>query len=295
MNALLIRNADMFGRTRKEIRIIPKLEENLWNVEVDREQMNQVFLNLFVNAWQAMPDGGDLYLQTSNHLVDDNLALHRKILPGRYIKINVTDNGKGIDEKIKPRIFDPFFTTKRMGKGNGLGLASAYGILKNHRGTISVYSEKGCGTTFSIYLPASDKAIEKEPFPVKEEIVKGNELILLIDDETMVIDVGKQMLERLGYRILTAGSGQAALDILRDRQTEIDLVILDMIMPGTKGSELFDQIKEMTPDLRVLLSSGYSLSGQATEILDRGCDGFIQKPFGMKELSQKIKEILGKN
>ena len=292
MNTLLLKSAEMFARTHKEIRVITKLEENLWPVEVDRGQMNQVLLNLYVNAWQAMPNGGDLYLHTSNVVMDENNALSKSITPGRCNKISITDTGVGMDETIKSRIFDPFFTTKSKGRGTGLGLASAYGIIQNHAGTISVYSEPGQGTTFTIYLPATDRQVEADSVPV-EDLSKGDELILLIDDEPMVLEVGQQMLEKLGYEVITADSGRMALEILNTRHDDIDLVILDMIMPEISGGETFNRIRQMAPKLKVLLSSGYSINGQAIEILRRGCDGFIQKPFGLNDLSKRIRAVLG--
>ena len=291
MNTLLVKSAEMFARTHKEIRVITKLEENLWPVEVDRGQMNQVLLNLYVNAWQAMPNGGDLYLQTSNVVMDENNVLSKSINPGRCNKISITDTGVGMDEAIKSRIFDPFFTTKSKGRGTGLGLASAYGIIQNHAGTISVYSEPGQGTTFTIYLPATDRKVEADSVPA-EDLSKGDELILLIDDEAMVLEVGQQMLEKLGYEVITADSGRMALEILNTRHDDIDLVILDMIMPEISGGETFNRIRQMAPKLKVLLSSGYSINGQAIEILRRGCDGFIQKPFGLDDLSKKIRAVL---
>jgi two-component system cell cycle sensor histidine kinase/response regulator CckA len=293
MNRLLEQSAEMFGRARKEIRIIFRLETNLWPVEVDRGQINQVLLNLYVNAWQAMPRGGDLYLQTGNLIVDQDFALSKEISPGRYIKMSIADTGVGMDETTKARIFDPFFTTKTMGRGTGLGLASAYGIIKNHSGTINVYSEVGHGTTFTIYLPASNTVVEAES-PTSAELVNGEGLILLVDDEAMVLEVGMQMLEKLGYKVITAESGNIALDILKTRYADIDLIILDMIMPEIGGGQTFDRIKQMAPESKVLLSSGYSINGQAVEILRRGCDGFIQKPFGLTDLSHKIREVLSR-
>ncbi len=291
MNSLLEQIAEMFGRTHKEIRIIKKMEENLWPVEVDRGQMHQVLLNLFVNAWQAMPGGGDLYLQTGNVVVDENFALSKEMDAGRYVRIAIADGGVGIDASIKARIFDPFFTTKAKGRGTGLGLASAYGIIKNHSGSIDVYSEVGQGSTFTIYLPASEKEAEAETVPAPA-LTRGSEAILLVDDEQMVLEVGSIMLEKLGYTVVTADSGQKALEIMKSRPDEIDLIILDMIMPETGGGETFDQLKRIAPDSNVLLSSGYSISGEAVEILKRGCNGFLQKPFNLHSLSQKIREIL---
>ncbi len=291
MNLLLEQSSEMFGRTRKEIRIIKKLEPDLWAVEVDRGQINQVLLNLYVNAWQAMPNGGELYIETENMPIDENLTPLSELSPGKYVKTSITDTGVGMDETIRSRIFDPFFTTKEMGRGTGLGLASSYGIIKNHNGAIRVYSEIGKGSTFTIYLPASTRKIEPEE-KLTTRLEGGDQLILMVDDETLVLEVGEKMLEKLGYRVLMARSGQEALEIFERHRDQIDLIILDMVMPDMGGSETFDKIRDIKPDANVLLSSGYSLNGQAIRILNKGCRGFIQKPFSLHELSQKLKEIL---
>ena len=293
LNVLTENSSQMFGRTHKEINIYTKYQEDIWTVEVDQSQIEQVLLNLYINAWQSMPGGGDLYLKTENITLDENYVKLLNIEPGRCVRISVTDTGVGMEEKTRQRIFDPFFTTKEMGRGTGLGLASAYGIIKNHKGIINVYSQKGQGTTFSIYLPVT----EKKPIEEKDldkEVLKGSETILLVDDEAIIIDVSKRMLEKLGYKIVIARSGREAVEIYKDNRTKIHIVILDMIMPGTGGSEAYDKLKEINPDIKVLLSSGYSINGKAREILDRGCNGFIQKPFNLKQLSQKIREILDK-
>lgn len=290
MNELVKKSSDMFGRTKKEITIHTKYQKDIWSVEVDQGQIDQVLLNLYVNSWQTMPGGGELYLETENIVLDKVYIKSFNVAPGDYVKISITDSGAGMDPEIKGRIFDPFFTTKEMGRGTGLGLASAYGIIKNHGGIIDVISEKGKGSTFTIYLPASEKSvkIEKEP---QQRIPKGKETILLVDDEDMIIDVGKQILEKLGYNIMIAKSGREELNLYKKNQEKIDMVILDMIMPSMSGGETYDKLMEINPRIKVLLSSGYSVEGQATEILKRGCDGFIHKPFSVGELSQKIRGI----
>ena len=291
VNQIVAESAETFGRTKKEITIHRELAEDLFAVNADEAQLQQVLLNLYINAADAMPGGGDLFLKTIN-------VTHREMKdksyapkPGDYVLIKVTDHGTGMDAKTAERIFDPFFTTKEMGRGTGLGLASAYGIIKGHGGYIDVDTEKGRGTTFSIYLPASNRPIPKT-FELPDRIKKGDETVLLVDDEEVVFEVGSQMLERLGYRVLGAKSGREALEIYAKNRYTIDLVILDMIMPETGGGEAYDRLKELDADVKVLLSSGYSINGQATEILRRGCNGFIQKPFNIKDLSQKIREIL---
>jgi CheY-like chemotaxis protein len=291
MNEILEKTSSMFGRTKKEITIHRKYGKDLWPVEVDQGQMEQVFMNLYVNAWQAMPGGGEIYLETENVLLDDAQAFPYAVKLGEYVKITVTDTGTGMDEKTKARIFDPFFTTKEMGRGTGLGLATVYGIIKGHKGVINVDSEPGHGTTFTLYLPASEKEVVKEKAAMGT-MTRGTETILLVDDEQMVAEVTRELLESLGYRVYVAGSGQEAIAVYMEKRDEIDLVILDMIMPGISGGETYNRLKEINPDIRVLLSSGYSINGEAKTIMDRGCDGFIQKPFQLENLSRKVREIL---
>jgi PAS domain S-box-containing protein len=292
LNDLINKSAGMFSRTKKEITIHQKFQEDLWPVEVDQGQIEQVLLNLFVNAWQAMPGGGNLFLETENVTLEVNdYDKPYAIRPGRYIRISVSDTGTGMDKATQERIFEPFFTTKGVGRGTGLGLASAYGIIKNHNGIINVYSEKGHGATFKIYLPASKKQMIKEKAR-PESLEVGTEMILLVDDEEMVADIGKDMLEKLGYKILVAAGGTEAIKIFNTSRDQVQLVILDMIMPDMSGGETFNRLKAIKPDVKILLSSGYSLNGRASQIMKRGCNGFIQKPFNLKQISRKIREIL---
>jgi two-component system cell cycle sensor histidine kinase/response regulator CckA len=294
LNELIKAQNRMFGQTKKEITIRGKYQDDIWIIEADQGQVNQVLMNLYINAWQAMPGGGDLYVQTENVVIDDDLAKTHQIPPGRYVKVSVTDTGIGMDSSVKDKIFDPFFTTKEMGIGTGLGLASAYGIIKNHGGCINVYSEKGHGSTFSIYLPAIKVEGVAQPAEsdTRKGIVKGNETILLVDDEDMIVEIVGDCLEQLGYKILVARSGKEAIDIYRNHMEQIDLVLLDMIMPDMSGGDVYDRLKEINPAIKTLLATGYSLNGQAAEILNRGCNGFIQKPANIQELSKKLREIL---
>ncbi|MBT8352228.1 MAG: response regulator, partial [Deltaproteobacteria bacterium] len=276
---------------KKEVVIHPKYEEDLWPVEADRGQIEQILMNLYVNAWQSMPGGGELYLESENVFLEEKFVSPYDLKSGKYVRITVTDTGIGMDQATQDKIFDPFFTTKEMGRGTGLGLASAYGIIKNHNGIINVESDKGHGATFTLYLPASEKDVHEEK-KTKPDIINGSETILLVDDEDMVIDVGQRMLNRLGYKVMTAKSGKEALQTYQMKNHSIDIVIIDMIMPLMGGGETYDRLKKIDPDLKVLLASGYSIDGQAREILDRGCDGFIQKPFDLANLSKKLREIL---
>ncbi len=290
----------LFGDTHKDIVIERNPAPDLWKVDVDRAQVEQVFMNLFVNAGQAMPKGGQLTLEAENVMIDDASQRMFYIRPGRYVRVSVTDTGIGMDEKTKSRIFEPFFTTKEPGKGTGMGLASVYGIVKNHGGFINVYSEPGQGTSFHVYFPASEAVVaeEKTESAAKDSLIYGEGTILLVDDEAMIVDVGKDMLEMMGYRVITASGGKEAIEkfaVVQNKAGEvdrIDLVIQDMIMPGIGGGELFDRLRELDPDVKVILSSGYSLNDQARDILSRGCRGFIQKPFSMEALSRKVHEVL---
>ncbi len=291
LNQLVEETSDTFGRTRKEITIHRELAEDLFAIEADQTQIEQVLLNLFVNAADAMSGGGDLILKTMN-------TTHKEIKgklyvpkPGNYVLLMVADTGIGMDKKTMERIFEPFFTTKEMGRGTGLGLASAYGIVKGHGGYIDVESRKGHGTTFSIHLPASQKRVRKA-VKAAEQLIRRTGTILLVDDEEVILEVGQELLEAMGYRVLLARDGKEAIEVYEKNQDDIDIVLLDMVMPNIGGGEAYDRMKEINPHIKVLLASGYSIHGEASEILERGCNGFIQKPFKIKELSGKIRDIL---
>jgi len=283
-------SASMFGRTKKEILIRTKTPSSPLVVEADRGQLEQVLLNLYINAWQAMPDGGTLSLDVGAATPDRAFLELHGLPPGPYARISVADTGTGMDEATRARIFDPFFTTKEKGRGTGLGLASAYGIVKNHGGAVTVSSEVGRGTVFDIYLPLSDKEAHAEASAEKGP-VKGSEAILLVDDEEMIVEVAQAMLETLGYEVVAVRSGREAVDALAGGG-RFDLVILDLIMPGMDGSQTFDRIRQIRPDIPVMLSSGYAVDGQAESVMRRGCNGFIQKPFDIVELSERVRQVL---
>jgi len=287
----ILKSTEMFSRTRKEIRVHTQMATNISPVEVDQGQLEQVFLNLYLNAWQAMPRGGDLYVWAQDAYLTEKTGGACGLAPGAYVKVTVRDTGIGMDKAVKERIFDPFFTTKELGRGTGLGLASVYGIVKNHGGSIMVESEVGIGTEFMFFLPASSKSIEHDT-AISDEVNKGSGFVLLVDDEEMILNVGNDMIECLGYHVVTAQGGIAGLEEYQKNMNDVDLVILDMIMPDLSGRDVFARLKEMNPGVRVILSSGYSMDGQAKEIMDQGCRGFIQKPFSLNNISQKIREVL---
>ncbi len=294
LNEIAAKSAEMFGRTRKAIIMKQELAEDLWIADADQGQMEQVFLNLFMNAAQAMPGGGEIFIKTKNVVLEKPHVRSLDIQPGRYVKLTVKDTGVGMDEITRERLFEPFFTTKEMSvvKGTGLGLASVYGIIKGHKGAINVQSERGRGAAFNIYLPASFKVCVREAEAGKETL-RGRETILLVDDEKSILHVVGEMIRRLGYHLMTAESGEEAVELCRRKSADIDLVIMDMIMPGLGGGAAIDAIRAENPSARIILSSGYGMKGEARKIMDRAAAiTFMQKPFELAELSQKIRAVL---
>jgi two-component system cell cycle sensor histidine kinase/response regulator CckA len=298
VNDIVEKSSSMFARTRKEIHVEQHLEEDLVMAEADAAQIELALMDLYVNAWHAMSNGGTLTVSTANIVLDDSFVKPYNLTPGSYLKISVADTGAGMDEKNIQRIFEPFYTTRPMGEGTGLGLASVFGIIKKHKGIITVDSQVGRGTTFSIYLPAA-RILQRPKEKNKLRVIvsgkrpeKGSGTILVVDDEEYILNADKAMLKELGYEVLLANGGREALRIFDENKDRINLLILDLIMPDLSGEIVYDRIKALRPDVRVILSSGYSIEGQAESILKRGCDGFIQKPYNLNQLAQKIKQIL---
>ncbi len=292
INVVLERTAEMFGRTKKEITIDLHLGNGPMTVHADRSQMEQMLLNLLVNAWQAMPAGGSVYLETKR--MDLHAADIRPydVKQGYYVRITVQDTGSGMDERTRQRIFEPFFTTKQMGRGTGLGLATVYGIVKGHRGYITVYSEPGHGTRFNVYLPLLEQDSAAEPEGERTDVVSGSGVILLVEDEDQVLETTREMLEFLGYTVMIARNGQEAIALFRQKHRAVDLILMDMIMPGISGSEAVDALMAIDPSVRIVLASGYSLNGLAGDIMNRGCRAFIQKPYNLNELSRTVAQVM---
>jgi PAS domain S-box-containing protein len=291
LNAIVRGCADLFGRPQPGLRLRVRLAADLWTVAADAEQIRQAVLNLLVNAGEAMSGNGDLDLETANVVVDAlDPEKPRDAPPGAYARVTVADSGVGIPREIQGRIFEPFFTTGEKSRHTGLGLSSTFGIVKAHAGYLTVRSDPGGGSAFSIHLPAAPRAAQPQATPVPS-FSPGRRTILLIEDEELVLEVGRRMLERLGHTVVTARSGPEALAIYERDPGSVHVVILDMIMPGMGGGAVYDRLKAIRPDVVVLLSSGYCLNGQAMEILQRGCRGFIQKPFSLDQLDRKLREI----
>ena len=294
LNELVRKTVTMFGRTKREITIDTSALKATWPVRLNPGQIEQVLMNLFVNAWQAMPDGGRLSLETEDAQLGMKSVHPFGLNPGRYVKFKVRDTGVGMTEAILPKIFNPFFTTKERGRGTGLGLSSAYGIIKNHRGFIKVASRIGKGSVFTVFLPASQAPVQSETDTMLEPF-RGGGTILVVDDERFITEITGEWLSELGYRFLEASSGQEALAVYEAHQGVVDLVILDMVMPGMDGGETFERLRGVDPEVNVLLISGYGLNGRIAKIRNQGCKGFLQKPFTILQLSEKIKSILTEN
>ena len=291
LNDLVRETAGTFGATRKEIVVTLDLAPELPPILGDNGQIEQILMNLLINAADAMPRGGEVVIRTCPAPADTMQDKPYEPKAELYALMSVQDTGLGMDRETRDRIFEPFFTTKGLVNGTGLGLASVYGIVKSHGGYIDVESEPGQGATFSVLLPAT-RSSGAAPSSARGPARGGRETILLVDDEPIILEVGGKMLRQLGYRILTAASGTEALEVYRSHEGPIHLVVFDMIMPGMSGNEFFEGIRALDPGVRALLSSGYGLNGQAREILDSGCAGFIQKPFDLRELSRKVRELL---
>lgn len=266
---------------------------NLGMVRGDAGQLEQVIINLCINARDAMPEGGRLMIETSNVFINGEYCqTHLEAQPGRYALICITDNGLGMDEATQARIFDPFFTTKAFGQGSGLGLSTAYGIIRQHEGNINVYSEPGRGTLFKIYLPISERRAAEVGREIPSKARGGNETILIAEDDQMVRALMQTILERAGYTTLTAENGEAAIDTIKARKDEIDMAILDVVMPKKSGKAVFDHIQQIKPSMAVLFASGYSENAIHTNfILETGLE-LIQKPFASGQLLHKTRQLL---
>jgi PAS domain S-box-containing protein len=279
----------------KRIALETDLQEEIWPVEADAGQMQQVLLNICLNARDAMPAGGRLTIESKN-IAGDKQAFPPTPVPagGPRVLISILDTGTGMTRDVQEHIFEPFFTTKEKGKGTGLGLAMVYGIVRNHGGRVEFSSATGSGTTFRIYLPATSGNSTVERLPEETKASNGNELILVVDDEPAMRSIIQNILQTRGYNVLLADNGEAAIEAYRLRKDEISLAILDMIMPGIGGHETFLRMKTINPEVRVILSSGYFGEEQAQEIMSQGARAFIQKPYAARELTRLVRKVLDK-
>jgi CheY-like chemotaxis protein len=277
----------------EDVQLVTNLSETLANARLDSDQLGQILLNLAVNARDAMPKGGTLHIETANAELDNSYTKeHPPVIAGNYVMLAVSDTGTGVEKETLPRIFDPFFTTKEIGKGTGLGLSIVYGIVKQSRGYIWVYSEPGTGTTFKLYFPATNAPLERPRTTVDGSTTTAGKTVLLVDDETGVRTNIRECLQQLGYHVYEADCGEAALETCRQQQGKIDVVLTDLVMPGMSGHELGAELAQQYPEVRILFMSGYTEDNAARRaILTRG-SSFLQKPFSVADLSGAVQRLL---
>jgi len=280
----------------EDIELVTVLAEDLGRVKVDPGQIEQVILNLSVNAKDAMPNGGKLTIETANEELDDAYARsHLSVIPGRYVMLSVSDTGVGMSPEVRERIFEPFYTTKEKGKGTGLGLSTVYGIVKQSGGNIWVYSEPGQGTTFKIYLPREEEPLEEiREKVVKEEFLGGSETVLVVEDEEEVRKLAVRILQNQGYKVLEASQGNEALSICEQHEEPIHLLVTDVVMPGMSGRDLSGRLTSLRPEIKTLYMSGHTNSAIIHHgVLEPGVN-LLQKPFTPEALIRKVHEVLTK-
>jgi len=295
MNSVVANMDKMLRRLiGEDVALVTELAADLGPVNADPGQLEQVLLNLAVNARDAMPQGGRLTIATANVVLTEEYAeRHHRLPPGQYVLLAVSDTGVGMDEATQKHLFEPFFTTKEVGKGTGLGLATVYGIVKQSGGYIWVYSEPGHGTTVKVYLPRVAGAAE--PLPAAEaapELRRGTETVLLVEDAAPVRTLARKSLENCGYRVLDAADGRAALDLSAHHAGGIDILVTDVVMPGMSGRELAERLAPLRPGMRVLYTSGYTDDAMVHQGVLRSGVAFLQKPFVPESLARKVREVL---
>jgi PAS domain S-box-containing protein len=294
LNDKIVQITSLLERTiPKSIRVVLHLPNELPAINADPSQMEQVLVNLAVNARDAMPDGGWLTIEAQHVTLDeDYCGRHLEAKPGDYVLVSVSDTGQGMENETLNRIFEPFYTTKEAGAGTGLGLATVYGIIKQHDGHIACHSELGVGTTFKIYLPIIETETESEPPSDESAIPRGTETVLLVDDEKVARDLGREILEHCGYITLTADNGKEALDLYRKEGDKIAMVILDLIMPEMGGKRCLEELLKIDPDAKILVASGLADEMQSNKSIEAGARGFVGKPYDMRSMLQAIRGVL---
>jgi CheY-like chemotaxis protein len=293
---ILLQNLDKMLRRviGEDIELVTLLAEDLGRVKTDSGQIEQVILNLAVNARDAMPSGGKLTIETANVELDGAYARrHVAVTPGRYVMLAVSDTGVGMTPEVRDRVFEPFFTTKEEDKGTGLGLSTVYGIVKQSEGNIWIYSEPGHGTTFKIYLPQVEELLEEvKEKVVGEELPRGSETVLVVEDDEEVRKLAVRVLKRQGYKVLEASNGADTLMICKEQKEPIHLILTDVVMPQMGGRQLVEQLRQVYQNFKVLYMSGYTDNIIVHHgVLERGIN-YIQKPFTVGALAGKVREVL---
>ena len=294
INSIVSESQNMIGRIIGEdieLDVIPK--QGLPNVKSDPGQIDQILLNLVVNARDAMPDGGKLIIRTDGVVIDEEFCrLNFEVEPGEYVILSVSDSGIGMDEYTKTQVFEPFFTTKKEGKGTGLGLSTVYGIVKQNKGFVNVDSEIDVGTTISVYLPCVYEKIKSAQQEPGEEVPRGSAIVLLVEDEEILRNLAKSILEKQGYKVLEAKDAEEAFSIFMRCRDNVDLLLTDLVMPGISGKQLADQLKPILPNMRILFMSGYSEEVVDNYGIMKEGVNFIKKPFGCEDLARKVHEVM---
>ena len=287
------------------MRIIPRtisvetrLSDDLRGINMDQEQVEAVLMNLVANAIDAMPDGGRLVVETKNTTLDERYCKdHVGTTPGRYVLLTVSDSGCGMDREMLEHIFEPFYTTREVSQGTGLGLAIVYGVIKDCHGYITCSSEPGQGAVFNVYFPVLGNVGKNEDRPAEREKTATahgcNETILVVDDESPILDIACDILDQYGYATLTAENGEDALQIYKRERDRIDLVILDIGMPGMGGYQCFKELQKIDPAIKIIITTGYYASKRIGEMLEAGAAGFIGKPYRLVDMVKKVRDILG--
>jgi two-component system cell cycle sensor histidine kinase/response regulator CckA len=295
INTLVERSVVLFEECMdKRFMVHKDLDASLHFAEVNENQIEQALLNLLINARDAMPDGGEIFIKTQNiYLNYEACRNYQNVTGGNFVEILVKDTGNGIPADIQQRIFDPFFTTKEEGKGTGLGLATVERIVKNHRGFVELFSRDRQGATFKIYLPAADNAvIAPRDTVIYEDQRAGSETILAVDDENIIIRTITESLGSLGYNVMSASNGCEAVKLFVENKSKIDLIILDLMMPAMNGYEAFKEIKAMEPGTKIILCTGYVADDSVQEMLNNGVKGLLKKPYRIEDLSRAVRLVL---
>lgn len=295
LNCILKKMYKMLSRViRENIALQTILQPGLHNVKVDPAQLQQIIINLAANARDAMPDGGTLIIETANVFLDEAYCrCHSHSSPGEHVMLGISDNGSGISREIIEHIFEPFFTSKTKGKGTGLGLATVYSAVKKNKGTINIYSEVGKGTSLKIYFPTVSETLSVvSPQEVTDKMPGGSETVLLVEDNSMALDICIKALTALGYRVLSASSGEDALDISRAFQGDIHLLMTDVILPGMNGPTIAKVLCKERPEIKVLYNSGHTESMIVSQGVLQSDLNFIAKPFNIFTLAHKLRDVL---
>ena len=277
----------------RNIELQTEFSENLYFAKINETSLQQIIMNLSINAKDAILDKGKIIYLAENYIVDSiNKQKHSNLCEGKYIRFQITDTGHGINKEHQKFIFDPFFTTKKPGKGTGLGLSMVYGLINNINGAIEVYSKINSGTTFTIYLPATEPVLKDKTDKFQAKLIGKGHTVLVVDDEPMILDMAKDMLDSLGFRVITAGNGLEGLLLFKEKKDEIDVILLDLLMPEMSGKVCYENLKQVDPDVKVIITSGIGELEKKKELEKLGITAYLEKPYSLEKISNKLIQIL---